>query len=90
MIESSSNNCDTQLYCGEIFDDRFRGCGHDDGTHLRPYEAKFVEDWEAFSLDRQTHATTWPDGGGNFVSAHGHIDRAKEELQKHEEKRLHV
>lgn len=50
-------------------------------THLRPYEAKLMENWEALFLHRQTHATTWPDGDGNLVCAHGHINRAEEELQ---------
>lgn len=57
-------------------------------THLRPYEAKLMENREALPLHRQTHAATWPDGDGNLVSAHGHVNRAKEELRTNTEKTL--
>ena len=61
---------------------------YEDLTYLRPYEAKLIEYWEAFSLDGQTHATTWTNGDGNLVSAHWHIDRAQEELEENREKKL--
>lgn len=43
-------------------------------THLRPNEAKLIKNRETFSLDGQTHALTRPDGDGNLVCAHGHIN----------------
>ena len=41
-----------------------------------------MENWEALSLDGQAHATTWPDGDGDLVRAHGHINRAEKKLEK--------
>lgn len=51
-------------------------------TYLGPYEAELLEHREAFPLDREAHAATWTDWDGNLVCAHGHVDRAQEELEK--------
>lgn len=56
-----------------------------DAPHLGPYEAELVQHWEAFPLDRQTHAPAWTNWDGNLVCAHWHIDRAQEELGKRRE-----
>lgn len=79
-----------QTYPRVIFVYIYAGCSCDDVTHLRPYEAKLVEHWEAFSLDGKTHATTGTDGDGNLVCAHWHIDWAQEELEENGNTRLQV
>lgn len=49
-------------------------------TYFWPYESKLLQHREASLLDRHAHAATGADGDGNLVRAHGHVDRAQEEL----------